>query len=149
MAHTKTVTLAVLVVALLAALTLAVGCSSGGGSAAAPQKTLETYIKAHQSEWDNTVAQIKESGGSIMDVEMTCSGNTITQIMTYKQVFPDDAVAQMKQKFEEQGPSMVAKVADQIKQMEQEADVTGITWIFEYRNGDGKAIYSTEAKAAK
>ena len=44
---------------------------------------------------------------------------------------------------------MVAKVSEQIKQMEQEADVTGITWIFDYRNGDGKTIYSAEAKASK
>lgn len=157
MARTKTITLAALVVALVAALALVAGCSAGGGSssagsassAAAPQKTLETYVKANQSEWDSVVAQLKESGGDVMDVDMSVSGNTITQIMTYKQTFTSEQVAIIKSNLEGQSGEMLANVADQIAEMEKASDVSGIEWVFEYRNGDGQTISAFTATAKK
>lgn len=154
MARTKTITLAALVVALVAALALVAGCSAGGGSssassAAAPQKTLETYVKANQSEWDSVVAQLKESGGDVMDVDMSVSGNTITQIMTYKQTFTSEQVAIIKSNLEGQSNEMLANVADQIAEMEKASDVSGIEWVFEYRNGDGQTISAFTATAKK
>ena len=154
MARTKTITVAALVVALVAALALVAGCSAGGGSssassAAAPQKTLETYVKANQSEWDSVVAQLKESGGDVMDVDMSVSGNTITQIMTYKQTFTSEQVAIIKSNLEGQSNEMLANVADQIAEMEKASDVSGIEWVFEYRNGDGQTISAFTATAKK
>ena len=136
MTRSRITTLALVVVAMCAALVLAVGC---GGS-----KTLESYFKANSSEWNSAVAQIKESGGDVLDVDMSVSGNKISQIMTYKQTFPPEAVEIMKSSLEGQAENLKAQVSTQIKAMEKETGISGITWFFDYRNGDGKSIFSME-----
>jgi len=181
MVRTKTVSLAVMVVALMATLALAVGCAGGSGSgsaasssaaaasssaaasstaaasssaatqtiassaaAATSYATLEDYINAHQSEWADVVKQIKESGGDVLDVEMSVKGNQISQIMTYKQQYNADQVAQMKASFEDQKASLEDSIAPQIKSIEQGSGVSGVTWYFAYLNADGSEIFSFE-----
>lgn len=138
MTKSRITTLALVVVAMCAALVLAVGCGSGS------TKTLESYFKSNQSEWNTAVDQIKASGGDILDVDMSVSGNKISQIMTYKQTFPEDAVAVMKSSLEGQAENLKSTVATQIAAMEKETGISGITWYFDYRNGDGKSIFSME-----
>ena len=161
MARTKTIKLVFIVVALVAALMLVVGCSSSSSSSAssasaaastsasasasaATGNTLEGYFKEHLAEWETTVAQIKEKAGDVMDVDMTITGNRISQIMTYKQTFPAEAVDAMKSSLEGQAANLKAQVSTQIKAMEKETGISGITWFFDYRNGDGKSIFSME-----
>lgn len=138
MTRSRITTLALVAVAMCAALVLAVGCGSGSS------KTLESYFKANSSEWNSAVAQIKESGGDILDVDMSVSGNKISQIMTYKQTFPAEAVEVMKSSLEGKAANLKAQVSTQIKAMEKETGISGITWFFDYRNGDGKSIFSME-----
>ena len=165
MARTKTIKLVFIVVALVAALMLVVGCSSSSSSSAASASaaastsasasasaatgnTLEGYFKEHLAEWETTVAQIKEKAGDVMDVDMTITGNRISQIMTYKQTYSDETVAQLKAKFEEASANLKSQTEAQIKAMEDALGVKGITWYFAYCNGDGKVItdfeYGTE-----
>ncbi|MDO5117977.1 MAG: DUF4854 domain-containing protein [Eggerthellaceae bacterium] len=138
MTRTRIVTLALVAVAMVAALALVVGCGSSSS------KTLESYFKANQSEWNSAVAQIKESGGDTLDVDMSVTGNKISQIMTYKQTFSDEAVATIKSNIEAQADTLKSTIKSQIKAMEKEVGISGITWFFDYRNGDGKSIYSME-----
>ena len=104
--------------------------------------TLEQYFAQNKAEWDDAVAQIKESGEGIMDVEMSVSGNEISQIMTFTQTFGGEQVAAMKAELEKQAGDLKEQVSDQIRTMEQAAGIDGITWHFEYRNGDGEVIGS-------
>jgi len=163
MKFSKMAALAIAVVALVATLAFVVGC--GKQQAPAPdqpqtttqqtttqqapvaQMTLEDYFKAHQSEWDDAVKQIKQSGGDIIVVEMSVSGNQINQIMTYKQTFNDEQVAAMKASLDQNIADMQASLSSQIAQMEAAAGVQGVTWHFEYRNGDGKVISSFTASS--
>lgn len=135
MTRTKTMKLAVIVVTLIAALALVVGC--GGNS----KPTLESYFDKNKSEWDTAVAQIQESGQGVMDVDMSVKGNHITQVMTYKQTFGNDAVEMMRNTFAGQVEGLASNVGEQIKSMEKAANIEGITWTFEYRNGNGDLIY--------
>ena len=139
MTRSRITTLALVAVAMCAALVLAVGCGSS--------KTLESYFKANSTEWNDAVSQIKASGGDILDVDMSVSGNKISQIMTYKQTFPAEAVDAMKSSLEGQAANLKAQVSTQIKAMEKETGISGITWFFDYRNGDGKSIFSMEVGA--
>ena len=141
MTRSRITTLALVAVAMFAALVLVVGCGSSS------TKTLESYFKSNQSEWNSAVQQIKESGGDVLDVDMSVSGNKISQIMTFKQTYSDDQVNTIKANLEAQLDSMKASVAQQITQMEKEVGISGITWFFDYRNGDAKSILSTEVKA--
>ena len=136
MTRSRITTLALVAVAMCAALVLAVGCGSS--------KTLESYFKANATEWNDAVSQIKASGGDILDVDMSVSGNKISQIMTYKQTFPAEAVDAMKSSLEGQAANLKAQVSTQLKAMEKETGISGITWFFDYRNGDGKSIFSME-----
>lgn len=138
MTRSRITTLALVAVAMFAALVLAVGCGSSSS------KTLESYFKEHSSEWNSAVQQIKESGGDVLDVEMSVSGNKISQIMTYKQTYSQDAVDVIKASLEGQAETLKSTVKTQIQSMEKESGVSGISWLFEYRNGDGKSIYSME-----
>lgn len=138
MTRSRITTLALVAVAMFAALVLAVGCGSSSS------KTLEGYFKEHSSEWNSAVQQIKESGGDVLDVDMSVSGNKISQIMTYKQTYSQDAVDVIKASLEGQAETLKSTVKTQIQSMEKEAGVSGISWLFEYRNGDGKSIFSME-----
>ena len=131
--------LMVLLVAVTAVVSLAVivGCSSKPAN-------LEEYFKAHESEWNDAVAQIVESGGDVLDVEMTVEENTINQIMTYKTTYPAAAVEQMKTAFAGQEEALLSSLSEQIKSIEKETGFD-ISWYFEYRNGDGSPIYSMTA----
>ena len=142
MKRTKIALLAIAVIALVASLMFVVGCSSSSASSA--EKTLESYFKDHQSEWDSTVAQIKESGGEVMDVEMAVTGNKISQIMRFKQTYTDSQVATIKANIEAQVDGLKSQVTQQIAKMEQSSGIKGITWLFDYQNGDGKSIASFE-----
>ena len=142
MTRSRITTLALVAVAMFAALMLVVGCGSSS------TKTLESYFKSNQSEWNSAVQQIKESGGDVLDVDMSVSGNKISQIMTFKQTYSADQVNTIKANLESQLDSLTTTVAQQIKAMEQETGITGITWLFDYRNGDGKTILSTEVKGS-
>ena len=137
----------IIVIALAASLAFVVGCSNSSGSSKAATKTLETFVNDNKADWDKTVKQLKDSGGDILDVEVTVEGNTINQIMTYKNQFTDEQVAVVKKNLDDQSSSMISQISSQIKDMEKAAGVTGITWYFEYRNGDGKTIASYEATA--
>lgn len=138
MTRSRIVTLALVAVAMVAALALVVGCGSSSS------KTLESYFKANQSEWNSAVQQIKESGGDVLDVDMSVSGNKISQIMTYKQTFPAEAVSTIKASLEGQVDQLKSTVKTQIQAMEKQVGISGITWFFDYRNGDGKSIFSME-----
>ena len=137
----------IIVIALAASLAFVVGCSNSSGSSKAATKTLETFVNDNKADWDKTVKQLKDSGGDILDVEVTVEGNTINQIMTYKNQFTDEQVAVVKKNLDDQSSSMISQISSQIKDMEKAAGVTGITWYFEYRNGDGKTIASYQATA--
>ena len=101
MTRSRITTLALVAVAMCAALVLAVGCGSS--------KTLESYFKANSTEWNDAVSQIKASGGDILDVDMSVSGNKISQIMTYKQTFPAEAVDAMKSSLEGLLPLLISQ----------------------------------------
>ena len=145
--HKRIALVSIIVIALAASLAFVVGCSNSSGSSKAATKTLETFVNDNKADWDKTVKQLKDSGGDILDVEVTVEGNTINQIMTYKNQFTDEQVAVVKKNLDEQSSSMISQISSQIKDMEKAAGVTGITWYFEYRNGDGKTIASYQATA--
>lgn len=121
--------------------------ASAASASAAAQGTLEDYFKTHQSEWDNAVASIKESGGDVMGVDLTVSGNKISQIMTFKQTYNESQVEQIKANLEAQIDGLKTQVSQQVKSMEQAAGISGITWFFDYRNGDGTSIVALEVGA--
>lgn len=121
--------------------------ASASKSATAAAKTLEEYFAANKAEWETAVAQIKEKAGDTMDVDMSLAGNKISQIMTYKVTYSEEAVAQMKERFAASADSLRSQTGAQIKTMEQALGVNGITWYFDYRNGDGASIYATEIGA--
>ena len=138
--RSRIMTTALIVVALVAALAVAVSCSSS-------PKTLEDYFAANQSEWDEAVASIQEGTQGVMDVDLSVKGNTITQIMTYTQTYAPDAVAAMKTYFEGQADSFMANLKSQIATMEEKTGIKGITWEFSFNNGDGTPIYQATATA--
>lgn len=172
MARTKTMKLALVVIALIAALALAVGCASSStsgssasgskssassasaasvasASSAASAATLEEYFAKHQDEWDAIVKPIKESAGSIMDVDISISGNQINMVLTYTETYSDEAVERMRQSLEEQSDSMKSSVGSDLKQLERQYGFTGLTWHTEYRNGDGKLITEIDVSSAE
>ena len=86
--------------------------------------------------------QLADQGGEVMTVELDVDGNEIIQTMTYKTTHPADAVAIMKQSFEEQASSLESSISGQIASIEKETGISGISWTFDYCNGDGASIFS-------
>ena len=110
--------------------------------------TLEGYFREHKVEWDSAVAQIEQSGGDYLDVDMSVSRNKISQIMTYKRTYSAEEVKAMKASFKNATDNLKTAVSKQIKSMEEETGISGITWYFEYRNGDGSLIYALDVSAS-
>ena len=123
--------------------------ASAASASAASTITLEEYFAKNQSEWDDAVKQIKESGGDVLDVEMFVKDNQITQIMTFKDTYNSEQVARVKQSLEEQSGDLVKSIEGQLQSMERLINTTGITWVFQYRNGDGSLIYALEVGGNK
>lgn len=143
MTSSKTAKLTLVIVALVAAFALMVGCGGSGSQ----QMTLEKYVADNQAEWDKTVDEIKAAAASLMDVDMSVSGNKISQIMKFKETYPAADVEAMKANLDTQFASLKATASEQIKSMEEATGIQGISWYFEYQNGDGTTIGSLEVDA--
>lgn len=137
MGRSKLTTIALVVVSLVAVLALVVGCSK------AP-KTLEEYFKANQAEWEEIVTEVQQSGQGMMDIDLTLDGNKISQIMTFTTTYSSDQAAQIAENLANAAGTLESQIKSQIQLIEKEANIDGVTWFFDYRNGDGTSLFSME-----
>lgn len=108
-----------------------------GGSSG---NTLEDYFNTQemQKQLQQAKDSVKDSGLSV-DVEV--SGNTITYIYQYDSITYSDELRDSLEKAMEGQEATLEAMADGIR---KQVKIDSITMVYEYRDCDGKLIYSKE-----
>ena len=132
--RTRIVSLVLTLIAAVAAFTVITGCGSNA--------TLEKYFQDHPDEWSDVEDELKDMGGEMFTVDLSVKDNQITQIMTYKETFDADSVAQMKEYFTNNEAALREEIVQSIATIEKQASISGVTWLMQYNNGDGTEIFS-------
>lgn len=99
--------------------------------------TLESYI-ASDEEAKAEIEDMAEANG----LDISIVGNELTYTYKYDQTFDEDTAAMMSEQLESAMSSMDSTFSGIAADLEEQTEISGITVVVVYQNGDGSELYS-------
>ena len=99
--------------------------------------TLETYI-ASDEEAKAEIEDMAEANG----LDISIVGNELTYTYKYDQTFDEDTAAMISEQLESAMSSMDSTFSGIAADLEEQTEISGITVVVVYQNGDGSELYS-------
>lgn len=128
----KSVVLMVLAMMMIVAMSFAMA-SCGDKE----EPTLETYI-ASDEEAKAEIEDMAEANG----LDISIVGNELTYTYKYDQTFDEDTAAMISEQLESAMSSMDSTFSGIAADLEEQTEISGITVVVVYQNGDGSELYS-------
>lgn len=128
----KSVVLMVLAMMMIVAMSFAMA-SCGDKE----DPTLETYI-ASDEEAKAEIEDMAEANG----LDISIVGNELTYTYKYDQTFDEDTAAMISEQLESAMSSMDSTFSGIAADLEEQTEISGITVVVVYQNGDGSELYS-------
>ena len=128
----KSVVLMVLAMMMIVAMSFAMA-SCGDKE----DPTLETYI-ASDEEAKAEIEDMAEANG----LDISIVGNELTYTYKYDQTFDEDTAAMISEQLESAMSSMDSTFSGIAADLEEQTEISGITVVVIYQNGDGSELYS-------
>ena len=128
----KSVVLMVLTMVMIVAMSLAMASC---GEKEDP--TLESYI-ASDEEAKAEIEEMAEAN----DLAISIVGNELTYTYKYDQTFDEDTAAMISEQLESAMSSMDSTFSGIAADLEEQTEISGITVVVVYQNGDGSELYS-------
>ena len=128
----KSVVLMVLAMMMIVAMSFAMA-SCGDKE----DPTLETYI-ASDEEAKAEIEDMAEANG----LDISIVGNELTYTYKYDQTFDEDTAAMISEQLESAMSSMDSTFSGIAADLEEQTEISGITVVVVYQNGDGSDLYS-------
>ena len=99
--------------------------------------TLESYI-ASDEEAKAEIEEMAEAN----DLAISIVGNELTYTYKYDQTFDEDTAAMISEQLESAMSSMDSTFSGIAADLEEQTEISGITVVVVYQNGDGSELYS-------